>query len=74
MGFYDEDPYTSEVTKSKKNRDRSNSPLRRWASSFFSAVLGGLIVALSIPGLSSLNLLPYDVVPKSDTRESTGGE
>lgn len=67
MGFYDEDPYTSEVTKSKKNRDRSNSPLRRWASSFFSAVLGGLIVALSIPGLSSLNLLPYDVVPKSDT-------
>lgn len=54
MGFYDE-------IDQKPQRQR---PQRPWKTALFSAIAGGLIVTLALPGLAQLNLLPYDIAPK----------
>lgn len=55
MGFYDE-------YDQKPERQR---PQRPWKTALFSAMAGGLIVTLTIPGLAQFGLLPYDIAPKN---------
>ena len=57
MGFYDE-------VDQKPQRQRPQRPKHSWKTALFSAIAGGLIVTLALPGLAQLNLLPYDIAPK----------
>ncbi|GAA0378296.1 S1C family serine protease [Bacillus horti] len=69
MGYYDDNEYVSQESRSKKER-----PRRTWITALASAMVGGLIVALLIPGLASLNLLPYDVAPKNAQQQQEATE
>jgi serine protease Do len=54
MGYYDD-----EFQAPKRRRQKS-----AWFSAFISSIIGGLLVVLMFPALSSTGLLPYDVVLK----------
>jgi serine protease Do len=51
MGFYDD-----ELQSPKRKRQKST-----WFTAFISSIIGGLLVVLMFPALSSTGLLPYDV-------------
>lgn len=61
MGYYD-----SHYQKSERSEQKGAK--RSIVYSFFSAILGGLIVVFFIPTLANNGHLPYDVVPK-DTNQ-----
>jgi serine protease Do len=56
MGYYDDEFQTPK-------RKRKNSV---WFTAFISSIIGGLVVALMLPAISSTGLLPYDVVLKNE--------
>jgi len=62
MGYYDDHYEPYEQTRRKR---RSGS----FVSALVGAVLGGLLVLMSIPALSRWDILPYDVVPNQRAEE-----
>ncbi|AGT33851.1 serine protease [Geobacillus genomosp. 3] len=67
MGYYD-DHYESREQMKRKRRSGS------FVSALVGAILGGLLVLMSIPALSRWDVLPYDVVPPQGREEERGGE
>ncbi|WP_202081540.1 S1C family serine protease [Caldalkalibacillus salinus] len=73
MGYYDEErePSTSTGSHPELKRDLRQKNQRPWLQMLVSSIIGGLIVAVLVPGLATLNLLPYDVVPKNESTTSS---
>ncbi|OIJ21882.1 serine protease [Anaerobacillus alkalidiazotrophicus] len=67
MGYYDEH-YQTETRSKRKNVKGIG------VTAFFSSVVGALLVIFSVPFLSSYGLLPYEVVPKGQSAETTQPE
>lgn len=66
MGYYDDTEY---------NRSREKKPKRASGlSAFIGAIIGGLVVLLSIPLLSSAGLLPYTIAPNETETNPTPNE
>jgi serine protease Do len=67
MGYYDEH-YQTESRREKK------SVRGIGVTAFFSSVVGALLVIFSVPFLSDAGLLPYEVVPKYQSSQTTSPE
>lgn len=66
MGYYDEH-YQTESRRDKK-------PVVGIGVAFLSSVVGALLVIFSVPFLSDAGLLPYEVVPKGQSSETSSPE